>query len=149
MKRLTVYASRQIRQKYQAPLIVVHRAGRQRVLHSVALAAGAQIRVSCQVVEVDCNFEARVKLKDGEWVEGDIILGADGIKSSLRREISKRYGYDDVSLPTGDAAYRISILKEDMKGDEQTLKLLAGSVSMRWMGPGGHVCHLHLLFSYC
>lgn len=132
----------QVRQKYQAPLIVVHRADLQRVLHSAALAAGAQIRVSSQVVEADGSFAARVKLKGGEWVEGDVILAADGIKSTLRQQILTRYGRKDVSLPTGDAAYRISISKEDMKGDEEALNMLAGSISMRWMGPGGHVCGL-------
>ena len=112
------------------------------MLHSAALAAGAQIRVSSQVVEVDESFAARVKLKGGEWVEGDVILAADGIKSTLRQQISSRYDCKDVSLPTGDAAYRISISKEDMKGDEEALNMLAGSISMRWMGPGGHVCGL-------
>ena len=79
------------------------------MLRSAALAAGAQIRVSSQVVEVDESFAARVKLKGGEWVEGDVILAADGIKSTLRQQISSRYDRKDVSLPTGDAAYRISI----------------------------------------
>jgi salicylate hydroxylase len=114
------------------------------VLQSAALAAGAQILVSSQVVEVDCDFEACVKLKSGEWLKGDVILAADGIKSALRQKISNRYGRNDLSIPTGDAAYRVSISKADMKGDEKALKLLAGSVSMRWMGPGGHVCPYNL-----
>ena len=148
MKKLTGNAPWQVKQRYQAPLIVIHRADLQRVLHSAALAAGAKIRVSSQVVEIDKNFSARVKLKGGEWVEGDVILAADGIKSILRQKILNKYGHDDVSLPTGDAAYRISLSKEDMKGDDETLKLLAGDVCMRWMGPGGHVCHIHSLALY-
>ena len=40
---------------------------------------------------------------------------------------------------TGDAAYRITIPREKLLGRPELLKLVDGSVSYRWMGPGGHI----------
>lgn len=44
-----------------------------------------------------------VILTSGEIVEGDIIIGADGIRSITRTVVT---GEDDAPLNTGDAAFR-------------------------------------------
>lgn len=126
-------------ERYGAPLSVIHRGDLQRVLLEATKKAGVTIRTSTKVVAVDSSFSARVKTQDGEWVEGDVIIAADGIKSEIRRQIAETHGHDDHSLPTGDAAYRVLIPKERMTHDDRAMKLLNTNVGMRWMGPRGHI----------
>lgn len=102
-------------------------------------AAGIEIRTSSRVARVADDFEAKVQLESGEWISGDVVIAADGIKSDIRRQIASHHGVHDTVLPTGDAAYRILIPKEKMQGDQRALDLLNSNVGMRWMGPGGHI----------
>ncbi|EMC93097.1 hypothetical protein BAUCODRAFT_38008 [Baudoinia panamericana UAMH 10762] len=128
-----------IAEKYGAPLGVIHRGDLQRTLLAEAKKAGVDIQTDHKVVRADPKFEARVQLKNGEWVEGDLIIAADGIKSDIRRQIAEYHKHVDHASPTGDAAYRILIPKEKMQHDEYALELLNTDVGMRWMGPGGHI----------
>ncbi|SMY28061.1 unnamed protein product [Zymoseptoria tritici ST99CH_1A5] len=128
-----------IAELYGAPLGVIHRGDLQRVLLQCAKASDVDIRTGHKVVRVDENFEARVQLVSGEWIEGDVVVAADGIKSSVRAQIAAHHSYKDHSTSTGDSAYRIMIPKEKLEHDEYALKLLKENVGMRWMGPGGHI----------
>ncbi|KAJ5134734.1 salicylate hydroxylase [Penicillium atrosanguineum] len=94
---------------------------------------------SSRVVRAVDDFEAKVQLESGEWVSGDVVIAADGIKSDLRHQVASHHGVTDTCQPTGDAAYRIMISKDQMKGDQRALDLLNHNVGMRWMGPGGHI----------
>jgi salicylate hydroxylase len=118
-------------------LAVIHRGDLQSTLLKATDDLGIKIHTSSKVVEVDSNFEARVKLESGEWIEGDVVLAGDGIKSHIRQQMAEAHGVKDHSIPTGDAAYRVLIPKEKMQGDERALELLKQNVGMRWMGPGG------------
>lgn len=40
---------------------------------------------------------------------------------------------------TGDAAYRITIPRAKLLNKPELLELIDGSISYRWMGPGGHI----------
>lgn len=44
-----------------------------------------------------------VTLSDGETIAGDIVIGADGIKSVIRPVVT---GQSDRASDTGDSAYR-------------------------------------------
>lgn len=129
----------EIAKQYGAPLGVIHRGDMQRELYQAAERAGAEIRLSSRVIAVDNDFEARVKLEDGQWVEADVVIAADGIKSHIRGQMARSHGHVDHSMPTGDAAYRVNIAKERMGDDASALQLLDENVGMRWMGPGGHI----------
>lgn len=129
----------QIADSYGAPLGVIHRGDLQRILLLAAKNNGVNIQTSHKVIKADPNFEARVQLADGQWIEGHIVIAADGIKSILRAQVAEHHNHKDHSIPTGDAAYRIMIPKEKLAHDEYALKLLSSDVGMRWMGPGGHI----------
>ncbi|MCJ1405496.1 hypothetical protein MMC11_008724 [Xylographa trunciseda] len=129
----------EIGQKYGAPLSVIHRGDLQAILLEAARAEKIEMHLGSRVLEADPEFEARVKLQSGEWLKGDVIIAADGIKSDLRRQIAKAHGIEDRSQPTGDAAYRILIPKEKLEHDPEALDLLNTNVGMRWMGPEGHI----------
>jgi salicylate hydroxylase len=129
----------QIAEKYGAPLGMIHGGDLQRILLLGAKNNGVEIRVDAKVSKVDPEFEARVQLMNGEWIEGDLIIAADGIKSHLRGQIAAHHGRVDQATPTGDAAYRILIPKEKLEHDKDALKLLREDVGVRWIGPGGHI----------
>ncbi|KAI4724815.1 putative monooxygenase [Aureobasidium sp. EXF-10728] len=128
-----------IGETYGAPLGVIHRGDLQRTLLEAAKKAGVDIQTDHKVVKADDKFEARVQLKNGDWIEGDLVIAADGIKSDIRRQIAEHHNHQDRATPTGDAAYRILIPKEKLEHDEYAKSLLAQDVGMRWMGPGGHI----------
>ncbi|KAF7198442.1 FAD-dependent monooxygenase OpS4 [Pseudocercospora fuligena] len=128
-----------IADKFGAPLGVIHRGDLQRILLQAAKDSGAEILTNHKVTKVDENFEGRVQLVDGSWVEGDLVIAADGIKSHIRAQIADHHNHKDHATPTGDSAYRILIPKEKMEHDENALRLLNKDVGMRWMGPGGHI----------
>lgn len=54
------------------------------------------------MVSIDAE-NASCTLVSGEVVKGDVIIGADGVKSMIREEV---VGGEDKPVPTGDAAFR-------------------------------------------
>lgn len=91
---------------------------------------GCDIRVNSRVIKVDDNFEAGVQLKDGSWVQGDLVVAADGIKSKIRRQIAAHHKHVDRATPTGDAAYRILIPKERIQRDLETLNMISQNAAI-------------------
>ena len=83
------------------------------------------------------GFEERpdsvvLRFADGTTAEGDMLIGADGVKSVVRAqlfgEVEARY--------TGDAAWRVTVPVERLPKD------FMGEVMSVWMGPGRHaVCY--------
>ncbi|RMZ85907.1 hypothetical protein DV736_g6542, partial [Chaetothyriales sp. CBS 134916] len=73
-------------------------------------------------------------------VEADILLGADGIKSSTRVEMLKRLGITDAEVKdTGQAAYRIMIDRKLMQDDPELLSLIDADCVTRWIGEKRHI----------
>ncbi len=76
-----------MRDLYQAPYLYIHRAD----LHSVLITAleetgRATVRLGASVESASASAdEATVQLRSGETVTGDIVIGADGVKSPIRR----------------------------------------------------------------
>lgn len=83
---------------------------------------------------METDFAGRVKLADGSWAEGDIIIAGDGVKSIIRSQILTHQEKIDKAMPTGDAAYRLNIPRSQLQHNEYALSLLDGNVAMRWMG---------------
>lgn len=125
---------------YGAPALVIHRGDLQAVLLRAATwEAGILIRTGAKVVDIVNGVEAGVKLEDGEYLKGDLIIAGDGLKSRTRAQIMRKIGVNHGSHHTGDAAYRILLPREVLSRDDEALGLLDGKTAMRWMGPGGHV----------
>ena len=117
----------------------MHRADYQRVLVEEVGRLGAQIRLNCDVVGVECNDIAPVViLADGERITGDIVVGADGIRSSVRQGI---LGYIKEPEESGDLAYRITIPRELL--ENETDPFVSGIINRKtnaiWWGPDMHV----------
>ncbi|KAI9035852.1 FAD/NAD(P)-binding domain-containing protein [Aspergillus affinis] len=103
-------------EKYGAERMVYHRADLHSVLkHRVTAdeypGRPVTVRVSSRVVGCDCQ-EGRVELANGEVMQADLIIGADGIKSSLRKAV---LGEDVEAKRTGLSAYRMMVPTEELR----------------------------------
>lgn len=119
------------RETYGAPYWMVHRGD----LHRVLLDAFNQRAPNRLHLGARCvGFEqtgsgAQLHLDGGRKVAGDVVVGADGVHSEIRRTI----GTDARPSFTGLAAWRglvpMERLPQHMRRD----------VGTNWVGPGGHV----------
>ncbi|KAJ9126276.1 hypothetical protein QFC24_002007 [Naganishia onofrii] len=73
------------------------------------------------------------------WLEADLVIAADGIRSVARRGMLKKLGEEDHIEDTGQAAYRILVHREQVLGDPELLELIDGKTSYRWIGEGRHI----------
>ncbi len=128
-----------VSKEYRVPLLVIHRGDLQHVLLEAAIREAVDIKTNARVVNVDSNFKARVELASGDWIEGDLLIGADGIHSRVRKQMASYLGAKDEVISTGDSAYRVTLSREKLAQDQEILHHLDGGISTRWLGPGGHI----------
>lgn len=69
------------REKYGAPYVYIHRADLHAILVETARKAGVTLRSDAQVVSSESTS---VTLASGETIHGDVLVGADGLKSAIR-----------------------------------------------------------------
>ncbi|KAF2195636.1 FAD/NAD(P)-binding domain-containing protein [Zopfia rhizophila CBS 207.26] len=118
------------------PLLVIHRADYQRILVDEAKLLGAEIRLGANVIDVDFAG-TNVTLADGEVIKGDVIIGADGLWSTLR---DKLLGYPSPPQETGNLAYRATFERSVLESlnDPTINDLLNQSQVTCWLGPSSH-----------
>ena len=117
---------------HRAPYNQLHRADFQQLL---AGKVRNVIRLNSRVTGFEeTPAEVRVRLASGETVSGDLLIGADGVKSAVRAQIA------GAAQPvyTGDAAWRLTIPTEKLPRD------FMPPVMSVWMGPGAHVVCYYL-----
>ncbi|KAI1787246.1 FAD/NAD(P)-binding domain-containing protein [Ganoderma leucocontextum] len=121
-------------EKHGAPYYHIHRADLHQLLFDLAVPF-TTLRLNSAVVGVDPDAPS-VTLASGEVVRGDVIVGADGIKSLVQRVV---LGHTNPAEPTGDAVYR-AIVPSHLLSDDPELKELIDVPEMTgWMGPARHV----------
>ncbi|GGF38092.1 FAD-dependent oxidoreductase [Subtercola lobariae] len=92
-------------ERYGAPYVVLHRSDLHAILVEAARKAGADLRTNADVVDVETRDDvARVRTSDGTVYRADVVLGIDGLTSSLRRKVS-----GDEVVASGYVAYRGAI----------------------------------------
>ena len=128
-----------------APYYHVHRADYHAMLLRLARAApGVRIRLGAAVRAVqpdpDVGGGPSVTLASGEVVRADLIVGADGVKSTLQKAVT---GLEDAPTPTGDAAYRAVVPTDLMLRDPELRPFVETPEMTAWMAPGRH------LMAYC
>ncbi|KAJ5329787.1 Monooxygenase FAD-binding [Penicillium brevicompactum] len=117
--------------------VVIHRADLHNAIIERALALpNVQLRENSPVTEVSFS-PASVTLASGEIVRGDVVIGADGIKSCIRNQLLEDSSIK--AIPTGDAAYRMMLTREVMEKDPELKLLIDEPQATRWLGPARHI----------
>ena len=93
------------------------------------------IKLNSKVIEVDPSTPL-VRLASGETLRGDLVIGADGLRSTVRAIVA---GREDKPELTGDAAYRALIPVELVLTDPDLRDLVENPALDIWMGPRRHV----------
>ena len=125
-----------LQQKYGTPYYLIHRADLIDALVKAARmnTTNISIKTSSRVVEYDYNRPA-VKTEQGDWWAGDLVIAAEGIKSSARKEIN---GAPMEPRDTGDVAYRILVSVGPLLEDPMTRDLVREPWATHWLGPEAH-----------
>src|SRR5262245_1515299 len=118
------------RAQFGAPNVSVHRADLIDVLHRALRTTDIRLGSRCAAVEGG-DRGAVARLADGSEIEADIIVGADGIHSAVRKSL---FGADSPRF-TGCICWR------GMAPADAVPRDIAVAEGAMWMGPHGHVVH--------
>lgn len=127
------FFDKNIRAKYDAPFIDLHRVDLQQALYSRAQGLGVAFHFGQKIEYVDLD-STTVRSVAGKAFTGDLIVAADGLWSHCRAIF---LGRKDEPLPTGDIAYRI-VLTADQVSDPDLKTLIQNPEVHFWIGPGAH-----------
>ncbi|HST48994.1 FAD-dependent oxidoreductase [Jatrophihabitans sp.] len=121
-------------QRFGTPYLVVHRAELHRLLLDACLAStDISLRSNCTATGYEqAAGSAAVVLHSGERVAGDVVIGADGIHSQIRRQLVA----DGAPRVSGLVVYRTMVAMEEVP---EQLRLPT-SVTW-WTGPERHLVH--------
>ncbi|KAJ5807396.1 hypothetical protein N7447_010852 [Penicillium robsamsonii] len=125
-----------ITDEFGAPWIIIHRVDYHRILLDEAIRLGAVFQLGAEVEDVYTDQPA-VLLADGRCISADVVIGADGQMSTVRKAV---LGSPHSPVPTGDMAYRATFSREQLEalGDEEVNKLCREIAITSWLGPEKH-----------
>lgn len=124
------------REKFGAPHCSFHRADLLSILAAPLPAGIVRLGARCVAVETGGSGErsAAARFADGSEIEADIVVGADGIHSTVRHQL---FGADRPRF-TGCLCWRGLVPVERVPPG------LVEPSSLNWMGPHGHVVHYYV-----
>jgi len=124
------------RRRFRNPYAVVHRADLHGVLLEACRASPLiELRTSAAVERYDQDgASVTVTLGNGERVTGAALIGADGLWSNIRRQVTR----DGPPRVSGHTTYRSVIPTEQMPED------LRWNAATLWAGPKCHIVHYPL-----
>ncbi|KAK3710906.1 hypothetical protein LTR37_009927 [Vermiconidia calcicola] len=115
---------------------LIHRAHLHSALKELAISPKGigkpvELHLSNRVDEVDPS-KASIHLSDGTEVEGDLVIGADGVHSKIRKAIP---GGEKVPFDCGKSAFRFLLPTQSIAADEKTAPFLQNHNHLvMWIG---------------
>lgn len=115
--------------RYGAPYLHIHRADLLDVLAKAAAAAGVRVRLGARLSGYAIHGQhVRAGLDTGQVVEGDLLVGADGLNSAIRAQLIG----PDLPRFAGCSAWRLTVPAGAVAGR------LGEGGAVVWTGPGRH-----------
>ena len=121
---------------FGAPRWNIHRADYQQLLAKGARGYGTKILFNAEVTTVDMDTNT-VHLKDGRTLTADLIVGADGLRSTVRASIPAVASVE--LMPFTEKAYRCSVDKANMVNNPNLAWLLEDRTSQAWLMSGKYI----------
>jgi salicylate hydroxylase len=126
-KVFSIPIAQEARKRYGAPYLHIHRADLIEILKRAAQFAGVQVRLGARVSAfVRDEAGLRVGLDTGAIIPCDLLVGADGVRSTVRRQM---LGEEEPRY-TGAIAWRLTV-PADVAPDLPHSAIV-------WAGPGRH-----------
>jgi salicylate hydroxylase len=123
-------------EKFGVPYMTAHRADIHAMLREAV--GGVPLRLSAHSIGADTvNGTAEARFSDGTQAEGDVVVAADGIRSTIR---TQHFGVDAPRF-TGMMAWRAMVPMDCVPtrvGPGGSVTLQRGEY-VGWIGPNGHV----------
>jgi salicylate hydroxylase len=119
------------RERFGAPYYGVHRVALQEVLTAALPPGVVELRHRCTGVGVDERGKARIAFDDGRVVTADVVVGADGVHSVVRRFVAG----ERAAVYSGTVGYRglVPVAALPSLPDPTPLQF--------WAGPRAHLLH--------
>jgi salicylate hydroxylase len=133
-----------VKREYGAPYWHYHRADLHRILLDACTDADGpgpvtEVHTDSGVVDVDRTDPQRpvAVTADGRRFAGDVLIGADGIRSKVRDACD----FDDTLVFSGEMCFRALIPGDKIRADATTRFLADRFHSTIWYGPDRHLVH--------
>lgn len=98
----------ELEKTFGEPTIAIHRAALHKILLAALPAENIHLGVSCSGVEQTPD-SATARLSDGSEARGDFLVGADGVRSAIRRQL-----FPEIQLRySGYTAWRGAVISRD------------------------------------
>ncbi|PVH92152.1 FAD binding domain-containing protein [Periconia macrospinosa] len=124
-----------MRKRYNAPFLDMHRCDLQQALHAQAKALGVDFRFESKVTKLEFEDARPMVLTEQKSCSvADLVVAADGLWSRCR---SQFLGRIDPPKPTGDLAYRVVLDIEQIQ-DPELRRWVSEPTCHFWIGPGAH-----------
>lgn len=118
-----------------APYCQLHRADLHHLLVRKAESLGVKVHLNARVESYkETSQDVSVKLANGTVIRGAVLVGADGVRSAVRKQLVG----EAKAVYTGDAAWRLTIPSQILPEN------FMPPVMSVWMGPGAHIVCYYL-----
>jgi len=122
-------------ERHGAPYLHIHRQDFHNILTERAQALGAEIHYGYELTALSQNASTvQLEFSDASSMQHDFVVGCDGIKSTIRRQLFSSAGAEF----TGHVAWRGLLKTTNLPG-----RAIAPSATV-WLGPHRHFVHYYV-----